>query len=77
MLGYLVPQHVGQVVTTVKLSPKASDNEQPAHTWTSLTSRYNKHPSKQSSTHTFIFPFSPCMCLVGDAEGKPGIPSCE
>jgi len=70
---FTLPQHVGQVVTTVK----PSDNEQPAPTRTNLTSRYNKHPSKQSSTHTFVFPFSPSMCLVGDAEGKPGIPSCE
>lgn len=70
MLRYLVPQHVGQVVTTVIPSPKASDNEQPAPTSTNLTSRYNKHPSKQSSTHTFVFPFSPSLCLVGDAKTK-------
>jgi len=68
MLRYLVPQHVGQVVTTVIPSPKASDNEQPAPTRTRLTSRNNKHPSKQSSTHTIVFLFSPSLCLVGDAE---------
>jgi len=77
MLLYLLPQHVVQVVTTVIPSPKASDNEKPAPISTNLTLRYNKHPSKQSLTHTFVFPFSPSLCLVGDAERKLGIPSCE
>jgi hypothetical protein len=77
MLRYLVSQNVGQVVTTVIPSPKASHNEQPAPTRTNLTSRDNKHPSKQNSTHTFVIPCSPSPCLVGVAERKPGIPSCE
>lgn len=70
---YLVPQHVGQVVTTVTPRPKASDNEQPTPTSTNLTSipADRVQPTHSSSLSALT------LCLVGDAERKPGIPSCE